>query len=87
MNVRFTSRAESDLANIVDFLTAHSPEAAGTVAASLQESVRVIAGRPFGGRKTKRPTIFVKIVPRYRLREDAIEILHIRHAARRPWIA
>jgi plasmid stabilization system protein ParE len=93
MIVRFTPRAESDLAEILDFLIALSPEGARRVAASLEEAIRVIANHPFGARKTGRPLLFVKIVLRYpykifyRVRDDAIEIVHIRHASRRPWIA
>jgi toxin ParE1/3/4 len=91
--VRFTRRAESDLAGIIDYLVGLSPEGARSVAASLQETLRVIDEHPFGGRKTMRPMLFVKIVPRYpykifyRVRHGVIEIVHIRHAARRRWIA
>jgi toxin ParE1/3/4 len=92
MRVRFTHRAESDLTGILDFLIALSPEGARRVAASLEETIRIIANQPFAARKTARPMLFVKIVPKYpykifyRVREDAIEIVHIRHASRRPWI-
>ena len=54
MIVRFTRRAEDDLAELVSYLAARSPEGARNVAASL--------------------------------RHDGIDILHIRHASRRPWI-
>ena len=93
MIVRFTRRAESDLAAIVDYLAKVSPEGGGRVAASLRETIQVISDHPFGGLKTVRPMLFVKIVPQYpykvfyRVRDDIIEIVHIRHAARRPWIA
>jgi len=91
--VRFAPRAAADLAAIVDYLVAVSPEGSRSVAASLQEAIRIIADHPFGGRKTARPLLLVKIVPRYpykifyRVRNDAVEIVHIRHAARRPWTA
>jgi len=93
MIVRFTQRAENDLAAILDYLIALSPEGARRVAASLEETIRIIADHPFGARKTARPMLLVKIVPRYpykifyRVREDAVEIVHIRHASRRQWIA
>lgn len=93
MIVRYTQRAENDLAAILDYLIAQSPEAARRVAASLEETIGVIANHPFGTRKTGRPLLLVKIVPRYpykifyRVQEDASEIVHIRHASRRPWIA
>ena len=63
MIVRFTRRAESDLDAIVDTLAKVSPEGARRVAASLREAIRVISDHPFGGLKTVRPTLFVKIVP------------------------
>jgi toxin ParE1/3/4 len=91
--VRFTPRAESDLAEILDFPVPLSPEGARRVAASLEVAIRIIANHPFGARKTGRPLLFVKIVRRYpykifyRVRDDAIEIVHIRHTSRRPWIA
>jgi toxin ParE1/3/4 len=93
MIVRFTERAENDLAAILDYLMASSPEGARRVAASLEETIRIIADYPFGARKTARPTLLVKIVPRYpykifyRVRDDTVEIVHIRHASRRTWIA
>ena len=93
MIVRFTRRAESDLSQILDFLSAQSPDGARRVAASLRETARMLAEHPLGGRTTVRPGVFVRIVPRYpykifyRWRGEAIDILHIRHASRRPWIA
>jgi toxin ParE1/3/4 len=93
MIVRFTRRAEADLVQIVDYVAAISPEGALNVAFSLREAIHVIADHPLARRKTQRPMVFVKIVPRYpnkifyRLRHTAIEIVHIRHASRRPWIA
>jgi toxin ParE1/3/4 len=93
MIVRFTRRAETDLAQIFDYVAALSPEGARNVASSLREAIRVIGDHPLSGRKTQRPMVFVKIVPRYpykifyRLRDDAIDIVHIRHASRRPGIA
>jgi toxin ParE1/3/4 len=80
--VRFTLRAENDLAAILDYLTALSPEGARRVAASLEETIRTIAQHPFGARRTSRPMLSVKIVRRYpykifyRIREDTIEIVH-----------
>jgi toxin ParE1/3/4 len=52
-----------------------------------------LAAHPFSGKRTRRPTILVKIVPGYpyrifyRLGDDSIHILHVRHASRRQWIA
>ncbi len=93
MIVRFTRRAEGDLAEIFDYLALRSPEGARKVAASLHEAIRFIADHPRGAPRTRIPLVFVKIVPNYpykvfyRVSEEAIDILHIRHASRRAWIA
>jgi toxin ParE1/3/4 len=93
MIVRLTRRAGSDLEAILGYLEQHSSEGAHTVAASLRQAIAVVASHPHSGASTRRPQVFVKIVPDYpykifyRLRKDSIDILHIRHSARRPWIA
>jgi len=91
--VRFTRRAETDLAAIQDYLERRSPEGARRVAASLLQAIEVVANHPKSGASTRRPQLFVKIVPNYpykifyRVSEHSIDIVHIRHSARRPWIA
>jgi len=40
MIVRFTRRAEQDLADIFDYLREHSPQGAQKVGASLQKDIR-----------------------------------------------
>ncbi len=93
MIVRFTRRAEQDLADIFDYLREHSPQGAQMVGASLQKAIRVIADHPQGGKRTGLPRVLVKIVPKYpykifyRLETEAVDIVHIRHAMRRPWVA
>ena len=48
--------------------------------------------QPFASEQTDDPTLRVKIVLGfrykifYRIREDIIEIVHVRHTSRRPWI-
>ena len=92
MIVRFTRRAETDLAAIQNYLERRSPEGARRVAASLLQTIEVVASHPQSGASTRRPRLFVKIVPNYpykifyRVSEGSIDILHIRHSARRPWI-
>ena len=79
MIVRFTRRAEADLAGIQDYLERRSPEGAQLVAASLRQTIEVVASHPRSGASTRRPHLFVKIVPNYpykifyRIREDSIE--------------
>ncbi len=92
MNVRYTRRAEADLDAILKHLEQHSSGAARTVARSFSQAIEVVANHPRSGASTRRPQVFVKIVPNYpykifyRLGKDSIDILHIRHSARRPWL-
>jgi toxin ParE1/3/4 len=91
--VRFTRRAEADLEAILSYLADRSPEGARKVGAALRRTIERAADHPGGGASTRRPQILVRIVPTYpykifyRVRKDSIDILHIRHSARRPWIA
>jgi toxin ParE1/3/4 len=92
MIVRFTRRAEADLVAIEGYLERRSPEGARRVATSLLRTIEVIASHPQSGASTRRPHLFVKIVLNYpykifdRVSEGSVDILHIRHSARRPWI-
>ena len=91
MIVRYTRRAERDLAFILSYLTERSPNGAQNVATSLQESIRFIVDNPRGGKRTLKPFLFVKIVPEYpykifyRFRGELVELVRVRHASRRPW--
>jgi plasmid stabilization system protein ParE len=90
--VRFTRRAENDLVEILDYLELLSPRGARKVAATLREAIGAVSDHARSGKRTGKPAILAKIVPRYpykifyRLGDDSIDILHIRHAARRPWL-
>ncbi|ARN80267.1 type II toxin-antitoxin system RelE/ParE family toxin [Methylocystis bryophila] len=92
MIVRYARRAERDLAFILSYLAARSPAGARQVAAHLQASIEFIAENPGGGMATRNPRLFVKVVPKYpykifyRLHEQVVEIVHIRHSSRRPWL-
>jgi toxin ParE1/3/4 len=93
MIVRFTPRAEADLVKIQTYLLRRSPKGAGAVAAGLRRTIEMIASHPRSGASMRSPHLFVKITPNYpykifyRVSEGSIDILHIRHSARRPWIA
>jgi plasmid stabilization system protein ParE len=92
MIVRLTRRAEADLEAILDYLERRSPGIASIVAARLRQIIEVVANHPRSGASTRRPQIFVKIVSNYpykifyRFGKDFIDVLHIRHSARRPWV-
>lgn len=92
MIVRYTRGAARDLDKILSYISERSPGGAGRVASSLENSFLFIADNPHGGLKTNNPALRVKILPDYphkifyRPRGDVIDIVHIRHAARRPFV-
>jgi plasmid stabilization system protein ParE len=55
MIVRFTPRAEADLEGILDYLERRSPNGARRVAASLLQTIEVVASHPQSGASTRRP--------------------------------
>jgi len=65
MIVRLTRRAEADLEAILDYLERRSPGGASIVAAGLRQTIEVAANYTRSGASTRRPQIFVKIVPNY----------------------
>jgi plasmid stabilization system protein ParE len=91
MKVRYRRRARIDLDGIFDYLNERNPVGAENVMRAILAGVQFIAENPQGVPRTDDPTIRVMIVRRYRYRifysvtGDELEILHIRHGARRPW--
>jgi toxin ParE1/3/4 len=90
MRVRFSPRAFADREQIFEY-HARSPNGARNVLASIGEAVAQLADQPCSGYATDDPDVRVKFVVRYpykifyRVRDDAVEIAHIRHTSRRPW--
>ena len=64
----------------------------GNVRQAIREAVTLLSDQPYSGYRTNDPDVLVKFVARYpykifyRVRGDAIEIAHIRHTSRRPWV-
>ena len=92
MRVRFRARAISDLEDIHFYLGPRSPAGARNVLRAIHAAIDEIAAFPKSTAVTSDPAIRVKILGRYRYKifyraidDDTIEILHVRHAARRPW--
>ena len=91
MRVRYTPEAFADREKIFEYLREHSPSGARNVMASIREAVQLLRDHPYGGYKTNDPDVRVKFLIRYpykifyRLRDDVVEIAHIRHTSRRPW--
>lgn len=91
MKVRYRERALADLGEIFNYLNERSPAGARNVLRAVADAVDSIAAQPLASRRTSDPDIRVKVVGRYRYKifcavvDDFVEIIHIRHAARKPW--
>ena len=92
MKVRYRSLALADLEDIFQFLNERSPTGARNVLRAIHGAIREIAENPLAAPRTSDPYLRVKILGRYRYKifysiaGDIIDIIHIRHASRRPWI-
>jgi toxin ParE1/3/4 len=59
---------------------------------AIYAGIQFIGERPEGSERTDDPSVRLKVVRRYRykifysINADAVEILHVRHPSRRPWI-
>jgi toxin ParE1/3/4 len=92
MKVVYTDEALRDLDAIADWLIAHYPAVAPIVERRIRVVVAQIARWPESSRRSAgRSDVRVVSLGRYpykifyRITDDRIEILHIHHAARRPW--
>ena len=91
MRVRYSPRAFADREQIFDYLRQRSPVGARHVMASIRVAVQQLGEHPYSGYPTDQTPIRVKFVTRYpykifyRIRDETIEIIHIRHTARYPW--
>jgi toxin ParE1/3/4 len=92
MKVRYRQQALIDLDKISAYLSERSPIGAINVLSAINAAIKDIAQNPLSSRQTSDPAVRVKIVRRYLYKVfytvDAgeIEILHVRHGARRPWV-
>ena len=91
MRVRYRAQALADIDEIRRYLQKRSPSGARNVLRSIYESVKFIAENPRASEETDDPAVRVKVVLEYpykifySVHPDVIEILHVRHSARRPW--
>jgi toxin ParE1/3/4 len=91
MKVVYTEDALNDLDAIADWLIVHYPTVAPAIERRIRRAVANIAQRPESARRSARHGIRVMSLGRYpykifyRVADDTVEILHIHHAARRPW--
>jgi plasmid stabilization system protein ParE len=91
MKVHYREAALADLAHISSYLEKRSPSGALNVLRAIHSAIDVIAEAPLAARQSSDPAIRMKVVERYGYKifyssgADTVEILHIRHGARRPW--
>jgi plasmid stabilization system protein ParE len=91
MRVRYGERALADLEGIFQYLNDRSPSDAHNVIEAVYAAINSVADHPLSAQLTSDLQIRVKIVGRYGYKifysaaVDTIEILHVRHGARRPW--
>jgi toxin ParE1/3/4 len=93
MKVRYRERALADIDEIFQFINAHSPAGARNVLHALADAIDEIGAHPLASPVSSDADIRVKILTRYRYKifysvvgDDFVEIMHVRHAARRPWV-
>ncbi len=91
MKVKYSPRAISDLFGIAEYLKAKSISGSLAIDDKIQSSIRLIGELPRSGRVLEgRPNVRIIPVARapylifYAIKDDAIIILHIRHASRKP---
>jgi plasmid stabilization system protein ParE len=90
MRVRYAPRAFADREQIFDYLAQRSPS--GAVMATIRGAVEQLGDQPYSGYATDTADVRVKFIGRYpykvfyRVRGETVEIIHIRHTARRPWL-
>ena len=92
MKVRITPRARADLAEIRQYVGERSESGVITLLRSIYLTINFIAENPRAAVATDEADVRVKIVVDYpykifyRAHGDSIDIIHIPHSARRPWI-
>jgi plasmid stabilization system protein ParE len=93
MNVVYAPRAVRDLEQIGAYYRAVAdPKIASAIATRIETIINRLPAHPLSApRVARRPDVRAVLVLRYpykifyRVRNDSIEILHVRHTARRPW--
>jgi len=94
MKVEYAKRALSDLRNIADHHSGSDNPALGErIEAGIKRTIGRITRAPESGRGVAQ-RLGVRVVPLlryrylifYRVADDTIRILHIRHMSRRPWV-
>lgn len=91
MKVRFAPRARTDLRMILEYLDKRSEQGARGVKRVIKKTIEVIGQYPRGGRIAGEQATRVLPAGQYpyliywSIEANEAWIVHIRHAARRPW--
>jgi toxin ParE1/3/4 len=91
MKIRYSPQAREDLRDIVSYLDERSPVGAENVMRAIYAGIQFLAENPMASQETSLAEIRVKIVRRYnfkifyRIDGNTVELIHIRHAVRRPF--
>jgi toxin ParE1/3/4 len=91
MKVRYTLRAFADREAIFDYLERRNPRAAREVKAFIENRIARLGELEIRHRRIPKLDVHALWLGRYpyivyyRVGKDEIAIVHIRHAARRPW--
>ena len=89
MKLSYSPRARDDLDAIHDFIATRNPSGAVDVLAAIYKSVELILAQPLAAPAADRQNLRVKLVAGYpykifyRATDGMVEIVHVRHAARR----
>ncbi len=87
MRIRWTLTAAADLEHIKDYLTEHHPQLARPTVLKLYQTIRSLKTMPYRGRMGReagtRELVLTPLpfIAAYRVKEQAIEVLHIYHGA------
>ncbi|MGH6728190.1 MAG: type II toxin-antitoxin system RelE/ParE family toxin [Pseudolabrys sp.] len=91
MRVRYTLRAQTDLDVIFSYLDTRAPGSALEVKATIERRIAMLGEFPHIAPETDIAGVYELTIVRYAYKVyfdidgDSVEILHIRHASRRPW--
>jgi addiction module RelE/StbE family toxin len=91
MILEYSSRAETDLDAIFEYLDQRNPRAAAAVLKTIRERVSELKEQPLIGTPTRRRGIRCLTITRYpykayySVHDETISIAHIRDSRRAPW--
>ncbi len=92
MRLRYRAQALADIDAIYHYFEERSPSGARNVLRAIYASIQLIAEQPLSYQRTNDPNMRVHVVQRYRYKifytvaGETVEIIHVRHTSRRPWM-